>query len=191
MPRGMSRPPFGPAAVKDRRLPASSTSAVYGDRGPEHATVGRVHRDGPRAPGVRLVHQLYDGPGLARHGADGTGQTALMAPASDRDPSLAAPSEPRWPSARLRRPKRTMGTAAGASVTVSGRGLVSAAPVRVAWSGGTFEFEGWAGPWSVEERWWDPAAAARLARVQVVATDGTALLLACEAGAWWLEATYD
>jgi hypothetical protein len=27
--------------------------------------------------------------------------------------------------------------------------------------------------------------------MQVTASDGTALLLACESGTWWLEATYD
>ncbi len=80
---------------------------------------------------------------------------------------------------------------AGAPVTVSGRGLASAAPARVAWSGGTIEVDGWAGPWPVEERWWDPSAATRLARIQVTASDGTALLLACESGSWWLEASYD
>ena len=81
--------------------------------------------------------------------------------------------------------------AAGAPVTVSGRGLASAAPARVAWPGGILEVERWAGPWPVEERWWDPAAATRLARIQVTAGDGTALLLVCESGSWWLEATYD
>ncbi len=81
--------------------------------------------------------------------------------------------------------------AAGTPVAVSGRGLASAAPVRVAWSGGTLEVAGWAGPWPIEERWWDPVAATRLARLQVTGRCGTALLLACESGSWWLEATYD
>ncbi len=81
--------------------------------------------------------------------------------------------------------------AAGAPVLVSGRGLASAAPSRVTWSARALEVSGWAGPWPVEERWWDPAAASRLARIQVIASDGTALLLACDQGRWWLEATYD
>ena len=50
---------------------------------------------------------------------------------------------------------------------------------------------GWAGPWPVDERWWDPAAARRRARFQVVTDDGTAHLLALEGGRWWVEATYD
>ncbi|MCU0271220.1 MAG: DNA polymerase Y family protein [Acidimicrobiales bacterium] len=49
----------------------------------------------------------------------------------------------------------------------------------------------WAGPWPVQERWWDPHTSRRRARVQVVLDDGTAHLLCVEGGRWWLEATYD
>ena len=49
----------------------------------------------------------------------------------------------------------------------------------------------WAGPWPVDERWWDPPAHRRRARAQVVTADGTARLLALEGGRWWVEATYD
>lgn len=80
---------------------------------------------------------------------------------------------------------------AGDSVTVSGRGLASGAPARVTWPGGSVKVAGWAGPWPVEEHWWDPKAATRLARVQVTGQDGTALLLVCESGGWWVEAVYD
>jgi protein ImuB len=50
---------------------------------------------------------------------------------------------------------------------------------------------GWAGPWPADERWWDPAAARRRARLQVLLDDGTAHLLVLERGRWRLEATYD
>jgi protein ImuB len=86
-------------------------------------------------------------------------------------------------------------------VGVGGRGAVSAAPVRCRLDGGSWSaVRAWAGPWCVEERWWDPLAHRRRARVQVVlapdgAADhpsaGTAHLLALEDGRWWLEATYD
>ena len=49
---------------------------------------------------------------------------------------------------------------------------------------------GWAGPWPVEERWWDPARHRRRARFQLVDDTGTANLVAVEAGRWWLEAVY-
>jgi protein ImuB len=50
---------------------------------------------------------------------------------------------------------------------------------------------GWAGPWPVEERWWAPHEAVARVRLQVVLADGTALLVAGQGDAWWLEAVYD
>ena len=75
----------------------------------------------------------------------------------------------------------------GRPVQVSGRGLISAAPVRL----GRHPVVGWAGPWPLVEQWWDPDRSRRRARVQVVLDDDTAHLLALEAGTWHLEATYD
>ena len=50
--------------------------------------------------------------------------------------------------------------------------------------------ESWTGPWPLEERWWDPQAARRQARLQIVTTKGVAHLLVVEGGDWWLEASY-
>jgi protein ImuB len=50
---------------------------------------------------------------------------------------------------------------------------------------------GWAGPWPIDERWWDPQQARRRARFQVALSDGSAHLLTLEGGRWWIEATYD
>ena len=81
--------------------------------------------------------------------------------------------------------------AAGGSVTVGGRGLVSEPPVRLAVDGRPSRpVTGWAGPWPVEERWWDAATARRLARLHVVTDDGAAWLVSREAGRWWAEAAY-
>ncbi len=49
----------------------------------------------------------------------------------------------------------------------------------------------WAGPWPVEERWWNPESTRRLARFQLVGADGNAWLLLVEDGRWWTEARYD
>jgi len=49
----------------------------------------------------------------------------------------------------------------------------------------------WAGPWPVDERWWDDAAHHRRARWQVVTVEGTAHLLSQEGDRWAVEATYD
>ena len=48
----------------------------------------------------------------------------------------------------------------------------------------------WAGPWPLEERWWD-GGGRRRARFQVCTADGRAFLLAREKSRWWVEATYD
>ncbi|MGQ0679332.1 MAG: DNA polymerase Y family protein [Actinomycetota bacterium] len=53
------------------------------------------------------------------------------------------------------------------------------------------EVTGWAGPWPVNERWWDRSASKDLARLQVACSDGSAYLVAYEKGGWWLEARYD
>jgi len=49
----------------------------------------------------------------------------------------------------------------------------------------------WAGPWPVEERWWEPDGGRRRARLQVTVRDGPALLLACENSRWRVEGIYD
>jgi protein ImuB len=82
--------------------------------------------------------------------------------------------------------------AGGRTVRVSGRGVASAAPASVAVEGGPARaVVAWAGPWPLEERWWDPAATRRRARLQVVCADGAAHLLVVEQGSWSIEATYD
>ncbi|NLD75032.1 MAG: DNA polymerase Y family protein [Acidimicrobiales bacterium] len=82
--------------------------------------------------------------------------------------------------------------AQGRLVGVTGRAEVTAAPTRLVRPGHPPEsVVGWAGPWPVDERWWDPARHRRRARFQVVGASGAAHLLAVESGRWWLEATYD
>jgi protein ImuB len=85
--------------------------------------------------------------------------------------------------------------AVGGGVTVSGRGHISAPPVRCRIAGGVpATVRSWAGPWCSDERWWDPVGHRRRARLQVVLDTPpgpTAHLLSLESGVWWLEATYD
>jgi len=49
---------------------------------------------------------------------------------------------------------------------------------------------GWAGPWPLSERWWDPAAARRRARFQLATDDGRAWLAVVQDGRWQIEAGY-
>ena len=82
--------------------------------------------------------------------------------------------------------------AGGQVVGVDGRGAVTCEPARVrVEEGGWQPVASWAGPWPVDERWWDEAAARRVARFQVVGVDGTAWLMVVENGQWWTEARYD
>lgn len=80
---------------------------------------------------------------------------------------------------------------AGVPVRVTGRGSVSAAPFVVQLPGGSLEpVVSWAGPWPVEERWWDAARHRRLARFQVLTRSGRLLLLTVERSQWGLAAEY-
>jgi protein ImuB len=77
--------------------------------------------------------------------------------------------------------------AEGEVVAVNGRGEASAAPARL----DGVEIVAWAGPWPLQERWWDPTKARRQARFQVVTADERAHLLVVEGGRWWSVGRYD
>jgi protein ImuB len=79
----------------------------------------------------------------------------------------------------------------GEPVSVGSRGAASGRPARlVIGNGKPMAINAWAGPWPLEERWWD-AGGRRRARFQVCTVGGTAYLLAREGRRWWVEATYD
>lgn len=116
-----------------------------------------------------------------------------------RPPPGLSPDSPPWPG---RLPPPSPATvlptpkpvavldAAGTPVRVSGRGTISVPPAMVGDGDGRHEVRGWAGPWPVEERWWDPRATSRIARFQVTTDTGT-WLLSLQAGRWLIEAVYD
>ena len=84
----------------------------------------------------------------------------------------------------------------GADLAVTGRHELSADPAHVVVGSHRFTVLRHAGPWPVEERWWDPLRRRRLARVQVlvreVRTDTErVLLLGLENREWSLLARYD
>ena len=80
----------------------------------------------------------------------------------------------------------------GEPVGVSGRVQLSASPAVLRRADGRkSRITAWAGPWPLDERWWDHAARRRQARFQLVLDDGTAHLCAVEGGRWQREATYD
>ncbi len=77
-----------------------------------------------------------------------------------------------------------------APVSVSGRGVVSAPPRTVQLGASQETVQAWAGPWPIDERWWDTARARRMARFQVLTESGRLLLVGVEQGRWWLAAEY-
>jgi len=88
---------------------------------------------------------------------------------------------------------------AGRPVLVGGRGEITGplAKWRMDTAGSASRLSGWreivawAGPWCVEERWWDSRRTRRLARFQVIDDTGAATLLTVEGQSWGVEATYD
>lgn len=80
--------------------------------------------------------------------------------------------------------------ATGAPVVVGGRGAVSAAPAGVRIGSRDDPVVAWAGPWVLEERWWDAVRARRTARFQFLTASGRAYLAAVERQRWWLLAEY-
>lgn len=79
----------------------------------------------------------------------------------------------------------------GVTVRVSGRGAVHGVPrqVRLA-NNACRQVVGWAGPWPVEQRWWDADRSRRLARFQLLLDDGLLIEAAVEHQRWWLLAEH-
>ena len=85
-------------------------------------------------------------------------------------------------------------TSDGASVAIDDRGALTGSPhtFSAATTGrDPHEVVSWAGPWPVLERWWDPATARAVQRVQIVQDDGDAWLLIRDDSGWRAEARYD
>ncbi len=150
------------------------------------ALVGEQQVLVPAVEGGRQPHDTYAWvPAATADLADPSERLAVQAapwPGSLPAPSPSVVHAPGQPIAVF--------DAAGQPVGVSGRGAVSAAPATVHLDGSAHDVAGWAGPWPVDERWWDPARARRTARFQVLTRSGRLLLVAVERGQWWLSAEY-
>jgi protein ImuB len=83
--------------------------------------------------------------------------------------------------------------AAGQPVEVHQRGTVSAPPVWLCQASGADRraVTNWAGPWPLQQRWWDAARSRRATRFQLVDERGEAWLVLRENDRWWAEARYD
>jgi protein ImuB len=151
--------------------------------------VGLVGEDAVRVPawrGGRLPGERYQWVPATT--------TSLDAPAE----RLAAGDGP-WPGALaspapgrvLRAPQAAeLVDAAGAPVAVTGRGEPTAVPARLRVGAVERAVVAWAGPWPVDQRWWEPRMRRRLARFQVVTDDGQAYQVHAEHRQWWIAAIY-
>jgi protein ImuB len=124
-------------------------------------------------------------------GPEGVGESVTVGPGAIDAPwpgSLPKPAPVLvWPDPQL----VELCDSRGHMVGVNGRGVLSGVPVSAVVAGGPrWDIRSWAGPWCIDERWWDPTGHRRRARLQVLVDSG-AHLLTLESGQWRLEATYD
>ena len=166
------------AAANDRA--ARAIARVQGLRGHESVLTGVLA--GGRSPAERIHLVPWGDPREAPRDPDPPwpGRVPPPAPATVHAAPLAA----------------EVVDADGSAVVVTGRASVSAPPHRLSVGGNRWgTVSGWAGPWPVDERWWDPPAHRRRARFQIEVdggSDGAQVhLLAVEGGRWSVEATYD
>ena len=160
-------------------------------------------------PGERIHHALSRVQSLLGHeavltvlpsGGRLTADRTVTAPWGEQRVPLRSPAAP-WPgrlpgfaptAVLTDRPVVVLHDPAGRDVAVDDRDAISSPPAVLVTPGrAATRVEAWAGPWPLEERWWDAAAAVRLHRMQVACADGSAWLLAHDERGWWAEARYD
>lgn len=165
---------WGGVSAADRRA-VRGLDRIRGMLGPDAVFTGALA--GGRGPGERATLVAW-------------GDTRPEALASGPWPG-AHPAPP--PALVHRVPRSAVVTDhTGQRVVVSARGCLSALPERVSVEGGPpSAVVAWAGPWLLDERWWDPRAGRRRARFQLLAEDQRAYLCFVERNAWFVEATYD
>jgi len=164
---------WGGDRARDERA-ARALVRVQGMLGPEAVTTAGL--GGGRGPAEQAR--------LSPWGDSGPGADAMPWPGRVPSPSPA--------TVHVRPLPAELVDAGGRPVAVSERGSASAEPTRLSVDGGRWaEVAAWAGPWPVDERWWDEQAHRRRARWQVVTADGAAHLLSVEGGRWSVEASYD
>lgn len=127
-------------------------------------------------------------------------QRSRLVPWGDEPVPVRSPQQP-WPG-RLPapapsvlldppRPARVLDEA-GRTVVVTERGAVPHPPVRFALGDEPpVAIASWAGPWPLDERWWNPEGSRQAVRCQLVDVRGRAYLVSCTAERWQVDAIYD
>lgn len=85
--------------------------------------------------------------------------------------------------------------AGGKGVRVTAEALLDRIPCTAYVGATRYRITGWAGPWPVDELWWEPESAHRCARMQIIAEavsgcDDRAWLVVWGSGSWRIEASY-
>jgi len=203
IPWGDERDPHRPTALHPTPVPGVETVALLahhmrGASGPEARERERTNRTGSAGSGAERSGESD----VADSGLSGN-VTVVAVPAGRRGrrPVPPPPVLPPWPG-RLPKPAPALvfprplaavvldqdGDPVGVSARLELTGDPAALIVERAHPVGV---TGWAGPWPVDERWWDPVESRRRARFQMTLEDGRALLLSLAAGHWAVEASYD
>ena len=183
--------------VSVRLIPASVDSIAHHEDGlfgggPDE----RIHHALSRVQGMLGRTAVLTG---AVGGGRGPADRATLVPWGERLVHEREPDPP-WPGrlpepapSTVFEPPRPVAvfSVSGDELAVDDRGVLSAPPASISSGRATLRVEAWAGPWTVDERWWDAELASRTSRLQVVDTAGTGWLLALEHGSWWVEGRYD
>ncbi|ORV90270.1 DNA polymerase [Mycobacterium interjectum] len=135
-------------------------------------------------------------------GGRGPAERITLIPLGDEPVPRADPGPP-WPG-QLPQPSPAvllddpveLLDAQGNSIRVTGRGMFSADPARLTVRGRDERLRWWAGPWPVDERWWDDRpeggqGGSRTARAQVLLEDERAFLVCYRQRRWYLEGSYE
>lgn len=127
-------------------------------------------------------------------------QRQLLVPWGDAEPAdaLARRTQP-WPGALPGPPPSVLTGETSVidvldyenrRVNLDERMMLSAEPAVVVIDGRQYDISGWAGPWPIHERWWEPGSTL-VHRFQILTDDSQAWLLLYKTEKWYLEAHYD
>jgi protein ImuB len=194
-----ARDPRPTAAVTLLRLRAVEVVSAEALQLPLWGGLGEEDRLRARRALVRVQGLL--GPEAVRvpvlSGGRGPAERITLTPLGDEPVPRADPGPP-WPG-QLPEPSPAvllddpvdLVDARGNPIRVTVRGMFSADPARLTVRGRDERLCWWAGPWPVDERWWDPDATGRAARAQVLLEDERAFLLCYRQRRWYLEGSYE
>ncbi|WP_280261925.1 DNA polymerase Y family protein [Nocardia wallacei] len=110
------------------------------------------------------------------------------------DPALPWPGrlpEPAPAVVLVNHPEVVLEAADGTPVWITDRGLFTADPTRLRWSGKHWDVTGWAGPWPLDERWWTGDGDYRVRAQVLLDADVNVLLLLGYNRTWHVEGLYE